>query len=60
MNSLFGERLMWKGVGHMVRNEWMIRRREDHADQRVEAGGRHTTAGEMWFCKMTRWEKGPL
>jgi hypothetical protein len=39
MNSLFGERLMWKGVGHMENDKWMMRRKEDHADQRVEADG---------------------
>ena len=33
MNSLFGERLTWKGTGHMESNEWMVRRREDHTDQ---------------------------
>jgi hypothetical protein len=39
MNSLFGERLTWKGAGHMESNEWMMRKREDHADQRGEADG---------------------
>ena len=33
MNSPFGERLTWKGTGHMESNEWMVRRREDHTDQ---------------------------
>jgi hypothetical protein len=39
MNSLFGERLMWKGAGHMANDKWMMRRKVDHADQRVEADG---------------------
>jgi hypothetical protein len=39
MNSLFGERLMWKGAGHMASDKWMMRRKEDHADQRGEADG---------------------
>jgi hypothetical protein len=39
MNSPFGERLMWKGVGHMASGEWMMRRRVDHVDQRGEADG---------------------
>jgi hypothetical protein len=39
MDSLFGERLTWKGVGHVASNEWMMRRREDHADQRGEVDG---------------------
>jgi hypothetical protein len=39
VNSLFGERLMWKGAGHMANNKWMMRRKVDHADQRVEADG---------------------
>jgi hypothetical protein len=39
MNSPFGERLTWKGAGHVASNEWMVRRREDHADQRGEVDG---------------------
>jgi hypothetical protein len=39
MNSLLGERLMWRGVGHMAHDKWMTRRRVDHADQRGEADG---------------------
>jgi hypothetical protein len=39
MNSLFGERLMWKGAGHMANDKWMMRRKVDHVDQRVEADG---------------------
>jgi hypothetical protein len=35
----FGERLTWKGAGHMASNKWMMRRREDHADQRGEVDG---------------------
>jgi hypothetical protein len=26
MNSLLGGRLMWKGVGHMENDKWMMRR----------------------------------
>jgi hypothetical protein len=39
MNSPFGEGLMWKGAGHMASDKWMMRRKVDHADQRVEADG---------------------
>jgi hypothetical protein len=39
MNSHFGERLMWKGAGHMANDKWMTRRKVDHTDQRVEADG---------------------
>jgi hypothetical protein len=39
MDLLFGERLMWKGAGHMASNEGMTRKREDHADQSGEADG---------------------
>jgi hypothetical protein len=39
IDSLFGERLTWKGMGHMASNEWMVKRREDHADQRGEVDG---------------------
>jgi len=39
MNLPFGERLTWKGAGHVASNEWMVRRREDHADQRGEVNG---------------------
>jgi len=39
VNLLFGERLTWKGVGHMTRDEWMVKREEDHANQRGEADG---------------------
>jgi hypothetical protein len=39
MNSPFGERLTWKGAGHVASNEWMVRRREDHVDQRREVDG---------------------
>jgi hypothetical protein len=35
----FGERLMWKEVGHMANDKWMMRRKVDHVDQRVETGG---------------------
>jgi hypothetical protein len=38
-NLPFGEGLTWKGVGHMESNEWMTRKREDHADHRGEADG---------------------
>jgi hypothetical protein len=34
-----GERLTWKGTGHVASNEWMVRKREDHADQRGEVNG---------------------
>jgi hypothetical protein len=33
MDSLFGERLTWEEAGHVASNEWMMRRREDHADR---------------------------
>jgi hypothetical protein len=39
VNSLFGARLMWKGAGHMENNKWMMRRKVDHVDQRVEVAG---------------------
>jgi hypothetical protein len=26
MDSLFGERLTWKGAGHVASGEWMMRR----------------------------------
>jgi hypothetical protein len=39
MKLLFGERLTWKGAGHVASNEWMVRRREDHVDQRGEVNG---------------------
>jgi hypothetical protein len=39
IDSLFGGRLTWKGTGHMASNEWMVKRREDHADQREEVDG---------------------
>jgi hypothetical protein len=39
MDLLFSERLTWKGEGHMASDEWMMRRKEDHADQRGEADG---------------------
>jgi hypothetical protein len=39
VDLLFGERLTWKGAGHMANDEWMMRRKEDHADQRREADG---------------------
>jgi hypothetical protein len=48
MDLLFGERLTWKGVGYVASNEWMMRRREDYADQRGEVERRHTAAGERW------------
>jgi hypothetical protein len=28
-----------EGKGHVASNEWMMRRREDHVDQRGEADG---------------------
>jgi hypothetical protein len=39
MDSPSGERLTWKEAGHVASNEWMVRRREDHADQRGEVNG---------------------
>jgi hypothetical protein len=27
MNSPTGERLTWKGAGHVARDEWVVRRR---------------------------------
>jgi hypothetical protein len=31
-----GERLTWKGAGHVASSEWMVRKRENHADQKDE------------------------
>jgi hypothetical protein len=31
--------LTWKGAGHMENDKWMMRRREDHVDQRGEVDG---------------------
>ena len=39
MNSPFGERLTWKGVGHVENDKWMMRREVDHVDQGAEADG---------------------
>jgi hypothetical protein len=39
MNLPFGERLTWKGAGHVANDEWMMRREVDHADQGAEADG---------------------
>jgi hypothetical protein len=39
VNLPFGERLTWKGAGHVASNEWMVRGGEDHADQRGEVDG---------------------
>jgi hypothetical protein len=40
MNSPSGERLTWKGTGHVASDsEWMMRRRENHVDQRGEVNG---------------------
>ena len=41
-----GERLMWKGMGRVAGNEWMVGRRGSHADQRGEMNGGHTVARE--------------
>jgi hypothetical protein len=32
-NSPSGEKLMWKGTGHVAGNEWMVGRKESHEDQ---------------------------
>jgi hypothetical protein len=39
LDLLFGKRLTWKGAGHMASGKWMMRRREDHVDQRGEVDG---------------------
>jgi len=38
-NSPSGERMTWKGMGHVASSEWMVRKREDHVDQRGEVNG---------------------
>jgi hypothetical protein len=39
MSSPFGERLTWKGAGHVANDKWMMRREVDHADQGAEVDG---------------------
>jgi hypothetical protein len=39
IGDAFGERLTWRETGHVASNEWMMRRREDHVDERGEVGG---------------------
>ena len=34
-----GERLLWRGTGHMVGSEWMVGRRESHANPRGGMNG---------------------
>jgi hypothetical protein len=34
-----GERLMWKGTGRVAGDEWMVGRRESHADRRGGVNG---------------------
>jgi hypothetical protein len=47
MNSPSGERLTWKGTGHVASSEWMMRRRENHVDQRGEVEWRtHGSRGK--------------
>jgi hypothetical protein len=38
-NSPLGEKLMWKGTGHVAGNEWMVGRKESHEDPRGEVNG---------------------
>jgi hypothetical protein len=38
-NSPFGEGPTWKGAGHMSSSKWMMKRREDHVDQRGKVDG---------------------
>jgi hypothetical protein len=52
MNSPSGERLTWKGTGHVASSEWMMRRRENHVDQKERGewmthGSRGKAEGRM-------------
>jgi hypothetical protein len=42
----FKGRLMCERTERVAGNEWMVGRRENHADQRGGVNGRHSAAGE--------------